>query len=80
MASRKMTFTLPGELAAEFVRRVPPSHRSSYVASAIAAQLKTRQSALARSCQAANAAAGALDIEAEFDALADRADRVEEPW
>jgi len=80
MATRKMTFTLPGELAAEFVRRVPPSRRSSYVASAIAARLEMREAALARACQAANAAAEVLDIETEFDALEDQADRLWEPW
>ena len=36
MASRKLTFTLPQDLAAEFLRRVPASSRSDYVAKAIA--------------------------------------------
>ena len=80
MANRKMTFTLPEDLAAEFLRRVPPSNRSRYVATAIAARLREREEQLARACEVANNSADVLNIETSFDNLADEADRVQEPW
>lgn len=80
MASRKLTFTLPGELATEFLRRVPPNSRSQYVAAAIAAKLREREKQLIRACEVANHSADVLDIETSLDALEDPADRVQEPW
>ena len=80
MASRKLTFTLPEDLAAEFLRRVPPSNRSRYVATAIAAKLREREEQLVRACEVANSSADVLDIKTSFDSLADEVDRVQEPW
>jgi hypothetical protein len=80
MATRKLTFTLPLDLAAEFLRRVPASSRSQYVATAIAAKLREREEQLARACEAANHSADIREIEASFDALTDPADTVQEPW
>jgi metal-responsive CopG/Arc/MetJ family transcriptional regulator len=80
MASRKITFTLPQDLAAEFLRRVPASSRSQYVATAIAAKLREREEQFARACEAANNSTDIHDIEASFDALADPSDTVQEPW
>ena len=80
MASRKFTFTLPTDLAAQFLRHVPASQRSQYVAGAIAARLRAREEHLARACEVANASADILDIETSFDALADAQDGVQEPW
>jgi hypothetical protein len=80
MASRKLTFTLPQDLATEFLRRVPASHRSQYVAAAIAAKFREREEHLARVCEVANNAADVLDIETSFDGLKDGSDRVQEPW
>jgi hypothetical protein len=80
MASRKMTFTLPPDLAAQFLRRVPPSQRSEYVAAAIAAKLREREEHLARACEVANRCSDVLDIETSLDGLADEVDRVPEPW
>lgn len=80
MASRKLTFTLPQDLASEFLRRVPASGRSQYVATAIAAKLREREEQLARACEMANNSADIRVIEASFDALADTADAVQEPW
>lgn len=80
MASRKLTFTLPQELAAEFLRQVPASLRSRYVAAAIADKLREREAQLVRACEAANDSAEVCDIESTFDALADEADRVQERW
>jgi metal-responsive CopG/Arc/MetJ family transcriptional regulator len=80
MASRKLTFTLPQELAAEFLRCVPASSRSRYVASAIAAKLREREQQLTRACEVANNSADVRAIEVSFDALEDEADIVQEPW
>ena len=80
MASKKLTFTLPQDLATEFLRRVPPSSRSQYVATALAAKLREREEQLIRACELANSSADVLDIETSFDNLADELDRVQEPW
>jgi len=71
---------LPTDLAARFLRRVPPSQRSQYVAAAIEAKLREREEFLARACDLANTSADVLDIEASFDGLADEVDRLQEPW
>ncbi len=80
MASRKLTFTLPQELVAEFLRRVPATLRSQYVAAAIADKLREREQQLVRACEAANQSADIRDIESAFDALADGSDAVQESW
>lgn len=80
MASRKMTFTLPQDLAAEFLLRVPASLRSQYVATAIADRLQEREAQLVRACEAANNSADVGEIESSFNALADESDVVQEPW
>ncbi len=80
MASRKLTFTLPQELAADFLHRVPPSLRSQYVATAIADKLRERDAQFARACEAANNSADVREIEDSFDSLADESDAVLEPW
>ncbi len=80
MASKKFTFTLPPDLAAQFLRRVPASQRSQYVAAAIRARLREREQELVRACQVANSSADVLDIETSFDELKDEADRLQEPW
>jgi hypothetical protein len=80
MASRKLTFTLPQELAAEFLRRVPPTMRSQYVATAIADKLREREAQQVRACEAANSSADVREIENSFEALTDEADVVQEAW
>jgi len=80
MASRKVTFTLPEDLVTEFLRRIPPSNRSRYVATALAAKLREREEQLVRACEVANNSADGLSIETSFDSLADGVDRVLEPW
>ena len=77
MASRKMTFTLPGELASSFVRRVPARDRSRYVADAIAEKLAERERRLIQACEIANQDSEVREIECEFDALTDA---LSEPW
>jgi len=77
MASHKMTFRLPEDLAGKFVRRVPARERSRYVAAALAAKLSERDQQLARACRIANRDRKVRGIEREFDALSDE---IQEPW
>lgn len=77
MAARKMTFTLPEDLASRFVRRVPARDRSRYVAAAIAEKLAQREKRLIRACEIVNADPDIKEIEKEFDALEDE---ITEPW
>jgi hypothetical protein len=77
MASRKMTFTLPSDLASTFVRRVPARDRSRYVADAIAEKLAEREKRLILACEIANQDPELREIEQEFDALTDE---LSEPW
>ena len=79
MASRKMTFTIPEALAAEFVRQVPRD-RSTYVAEAIAAKLHEREQRMVQACEVANNSTDVLAIEREWDSLIDQGDLIEEPW
>ncbi len=77
MASQKMTFSLPKSLVAKFVRRVPPRHRSRYVAEALAAKLRERDLQLARACEIANRDRKVYALEKAFDALPEE---IPEPW
>jgi hypothetical protein len=77
MATRKMTFTLPEELASQFVRRVPARERSRYLADALTEKLSTRDRLLVEACRAANDDPEVRSIEKEFDAITDE---VSEPW
>jgi hypothetical protein len=77
MAFRKMTFTLPEELASRFVRRVPARFRSQYVAEALNASLGEQENQLIAACEIANADPDVLALEREFDALPAE---VTEPW
>jgi metal-responsive CopG/Arc/MetJ family transcriptional regulator len=76
-AMRKMTFTLPEDLAARFIRRVAAGERSRYIATAIAAKLARTEKRLLRACGTVNSDPGVKEIEAEFDALDDE---IVEPW
>jgi hypothetical protein len=77
MASRKMTFSLPDELASSFTRRVPARDRSRYVADAIAEKLADREKRLILACEIANQDPEVREIERDFDALTDA---LPEPW
>ncbi len=77
MASHKMTFSLPAELASSFTKRVPARERSRYVAEAIADKLAERERRLIRACEIANQDPELREIEQEFDALTDE---IAEPW
>jgi metal-responsive CopG/Arc/MetJ family transcriptional regulator len=77
MASRKMTFSLPEDLASSFTRRVPARDRSRYVADALADKLAQREQRLIQACEIANHDSQVREIELEFDALTDA---MPEPW
>jgi hypothetical protein len=49
-----MTFTLPEELAEQFVRRVPARERSKYLANALNEKLSARDRHLVEACRIAN--------------------------
>jgi hypothetical protein len=77
MGTRKMTFTLPEDLAAQFVRRIPARERSSYLAAALSEKLSARDQLLVEACRVANNDSEVRAIEQEFDSLADQ---TREPW
>ena len=77
MASRKMTFTLPDDLASSFTRRVPARERSRYVADALADKLAERERRLIQACEVANQDSQVREIELDFDAITDA---MPEPW
>ncbi len=77
MASQKVTFSLPKELVARFMRRVPARERSRYVAEALAARLKERDRQLHHACEVANRDRKVRALEREFDGLSDK---IAEAW
>jgi hypothetical protein len=77
MATRKMTFTLPEDLAEQFVRRVPARERSKYLAIALNEKLSLRDRHLVEACRIANNDTEVHAIEKEFDAITEEA---AEPW
>jgi hypothetical protein len=72
-----MTFTLPEDLAVQFVRRVPARERSKYLAAALNEKLSARDRLLVEACRTANHDPEVRAIEKEFDAITDEAG---EPW
>jgi len=77
MATRKMTFSVPEPLAAEFLRRIALRERSRFVSEALAARLAEREIALIRSCEVANRDLDVAEIERDFDGIGDE---MTEPW
>ncbi len=77
MATRKMTFSVPEPLAAQFLRRVASRDRSRFVSEALAARLEERDAALIRACEVANQDLDAVEIEKEFDGIRDE---MAKPW
>jgi hypothetical protein len=77
MASRKMTFTIPEDLAGRLAKRVPARDRSRYVADAIADKLAERERRLIRACEIVNEDKEVREIENELDGLMDE---MAEPW
>jgi metal-responsive CopG/Arc/MetJ family transcriptional regulator len=77
MATRKMTFSLPEQLVAELIKRVPARNRSHYVAGALSRQLRERDRLLARAAEVANRSRAVKAVEKEMEALGDE---LAEPW
>ncbi|MEO8096432.1 MAG: hypothetical protein ABI811_01935 [Acidobacteriota bacterium] len=77
MAARKMTFSLPEQLARTLVQRVPARERSRFLAQALEKSLREQESDLARACLAANNDPKAKVLEKEWDRVQDE---IEEPW
>ncbi len=77
MATRKMTFSLPEELAHRLIRRIPSRDRSRYLTGVLENSLREEEEALIQSCLAANHDPEATAVEEEFDRLQDGLD---EPW
>jgi hypothetical protein len=77
MAIRKMTFSVPEPLAAEFVRTVASRDRSRFVSEALAARLEERNLDLVRACEIANQDQDVTEIEKAFDGIRDD---MTEPW
>ena len=75
-----MTFTIPDDLAAQFLRQVPSRDRSHYVTEALASRLREREKRLIQACEVANNNPDVLSIEQEWDAMMDSVDPIEEPW
>ena len=77
MATRKMTFSVPEPLAAQFLRRVASRDRSRFVSEALAARLKERDVALIRACEIANQDLDVTEIEKDLDGIGEE---MAEPW
>jgi metal-responsive CopG/Arc/MetJ family transcriptional regulator len=77
MAMRKMTFTLPDQLADQFVKRVPAQERSRYIAEALSEKLTKRERRLIRACEIANQSLDIASLEQDLDMLRDD---ILEPW
>ena len=74
---RKMTFTIPEEVAKPFLLAVPSTRRSKFVAEALKSKLKEREEALISACDAVNADS---ELNALVDELQALNDPIEEPW
>jgi hypothetical protein len=77
MAMRKMTFTIPDEVATPFLRVVPSARRSKFVADALRRTLKEREDTLIAACDAVNADPALNVLVDEWQAVNDL---IEEPW
>ena len=71
MATRKMTFSVPEPLAAQFLRTVASRDRSRFVSEAPTAQRLERDAALIRASEIANRDVDVAEMEKEFDGLGD---------
>lgn len=77
MAVRKMTFSLPADLANQLVKRVPARERSRFLAQVLEKSLRESDESLIRSCLSANEDPDVKAIEQEWDEIRDA---IEEPW
>ena len=77
MAVRKMTFSLPADLASQLVKRVPARERSRFLAKLLEKSLREDDESLIRSCLSANEDPDVKAIEQEWAQIPDT---IEEPW
>jgi hypothetical protein len=77
MAARKLTFTVPEEVAGELMRQVSSRDRSHFVTEAIRAMLRSRAERLIKACEVANTDSDVLAIERDWDALPSQ---IDESW
>jgi len=77
MAARKMTFSLPEDLANRLVKRVPARERSRFLTQVLEKSLREEDESLIRSCLSANEDPEVKAIEQEWDEIHDA---IEEPW
>jgi hypothetical protein len=77
MANRKMTFSFPEELADRFVRVVPSSRRSRYIADLIEEKMHQRDRILIEACEAVNADPELNRLTEDWQSAIDP---IEEPW
>jgi len=77
MAARKMTFSLPEELAIQLVKRVPARERSRFLARVLEKSLRENDESLIQACLMANQDPDIKAIEREWDEIRDV---IEEPW
>ena len=77
MAMRKMTFTIPDEVATPFLRAVPSARRSKFVSDSLRKTLREREEALLAACDAVNADPELSALTEEWQAASDP---IEEPW
>ena len=76
LPAKKMTFSLPGQIAADFMHRIPARQRSHFVAEAFAARLNDRDRRLREAAAIVNASPEIQTLEQEWDALPDTEDEL----
>jgi len=78
--TRKVTFTLPTDLADRLNRQVRSLDRSAFVAEAIADRMEARRQRLIASCEAANTSPEDAALRCETDVLASDGIEAYVPW
>jgi hypothetical protein len=77
MAARKMTFSIPEDLARRLVRRVPARERSRFVVQALENRMAGEDAELVAACLAANKNPVVRREESGWVAMTSS---IEEPW
>ena len=77
MAVRKMTFSIPEDIARKFVGRVSARKHSKYLTEALERKLSDQDEDIVQACKQANADADSTAIEKEMEGIEDGTD---EPW
>ncbi len=77
MAARKMTFSLPEDLAKEFTARVPARARCQFVANVLRKSFEDEEEKIIQACKLANRDADVRAVGKEFERIEDG---IEERW